>query len=199
MGHCGSLLDWCLATGIILVQTCYGHLQLQWDYDCPGYATPRRQHFTGLLPILIRYVLATLPPQCSLSLRADSTNVLFRAEYLTRKTHRNCGWVHSLGRGSWTVYHGSEHCPKVFALGFLICVQDETGCFRSLLPYVPLPWCPVLWCPGWNKPFLFGVFYHSNRKRDFAAKSKSQSHLKHQSVTSVPGGCKTFAKALATA
>lgn len=100
--------------------TCYGHLQLQWDYDCPGYATPRRQHFTGLLPILTRYVLATLPPQCSLSLRADSTNVLFRAEYLTRKTHHNCGRVHSLSRGSWTVYHGSEHCPKVFALGFLI-------------------------------------------------------------------------------
>lgn len=109
-------------------------LLLQWDCDCPGYATPRRQHFTGLLPILTCYVLATLPPQCSLSLRTDSTNVLFRAEYLTRKTHRNCGRVHD--RGSWTVYHGSEHYPKVFALGFLIVYEmrqaaSDPSCLTS--------------------------------------------------------------------
>lgn len=97
-----------------------------------------------------------------------------------------------------------EHYPTVFALGFLMVSKvrqaaSDPFCLTSSIHGAPSldAWAEIN--PFSLELLFFRVFYHSNRKRDSAAQSKSQSGLEHWNMTSVPRGWKTFAKALATA
>lgn len=95
------------------------------------------------------------------------------------------------------------HYPKVFILGFLIVNKLRQAASDPFCLSSPFHGALSLDARAEINPFslelLFSEYFIIATEKETLWQRVNQSCLKHWNVTSVPGGCKIFAKALATA